>query len=57
MLRCDFCGHEFEEKDAGKGCGKCSGGCIGFHCPKCRYKVIPEPKFVTKIKSFFEKEK
>jgi rubredoxin len=55
MMRCVFCGHEFEESDGVTGCGTCPGGCHGIHCPKCGYKNIQEPVFLKRLKNMITK--
>jgi hypothetical protein len=52
MIRCGFCGHEFEESEGTQpGCGACAGGCHGIHCPRCGYKNVLEPAFLKRLKS------
>lgn len=58
MIKCGFCGHEFEESEGSQpGCGACFGGCQGIHCPRCSYKNIPEPETLKRFKSLFGKGK
>jgi predicted amidophosphoribosyltransferase len=57
MIRCGFCGHEFQDEEGIRGCGKCGkpGGCSMVRCPKCFYENPPEPALVKKIKGMFKK--
>ena len=56
---CSFCAHEFDETSAQAGCSGCgkSSGCNMIKCPKCGYEMPPEPRWVKKLKSIFNKEK
>jgi hypothetical protein len=51
---CGFCGYEFDENTARKGCGGCHGGCHSVHCPRCNYKNPQESNVARKLKSLFE---
>jgi hypothetical protein len=53
---CGFCGYEFDESIARKGCGGCHGGCHSVHCPRCNYKNPQESGVARKLKSLFEKK-
>ncbi len=56
MMRCGFCGYDFEEKEGIQGCKNCpmSGGCKMIKCPKCNYENPSEPFWVKKVKGFFK---
>ncbi len=56
-MKCGFCGFEFNEKEAGAGCGNCplSSGCRMIKCPRCNYENPPEPRLVRKIKKIIRK--
>ena len=44
-VKCSFCGMEFKEEEAQKGCAGCSltKGCRMIRCPRCGYEMPPEP--------------
>ena len=52
MTKCSFCGYEFEESSAKKGCGGCplSSSCSKVKCPNCNYEMLKEPALITFIK-------
>lgn len=51
---CGFCGYEYEETDAKKGCGSCPGGCHNVHCPRCNYKNPRESAVLNSIKDYLK---
>ena len=53
---CGFCGMEFDEQTAKKGCGGCHGGCHSVHCPRCNYKNPRETAVARGLKSLFGKK-
>jgi hypothetical protein len=55
MIRCGFCGHEFNEEEGIKGCGKCGKPCRSIRCPRCFYENPPEPAVVKKLKKLLKK--
>jgi rubredoxin len=59
MMRCGFCGYEFEEAEGLKGCKNCpmNSGCKMVKCPKCNYENPPEAGLVKGIKNLFSKDK
>lgn len=54
-MRCDFCGYEFAEEEAKKGCNCCpvGAGCKMIKCPRCNYEMPPEPALIKKLKKIF----
>lgn len=44
-MKCSFCGHKFNEKEAKKACKGCpvSPTCRKVACPKCGYEMPLEP--------------
>jgi rubredoxin len=56
MMRCDLCGHIFDETTVEqRRCGACAGGCHGIHCPKCGYKNLVTKDLFKQVKSLFSK--
>ncbi len=57
-MKCSFCGREFKEEEAAKGCGKCSlrKGCRMIRCPGCGYEAPPEPQWVKRLLAWRRKE-
>jgi len=57
-MRCDFCGYEFTEEEAVRGCGNCPVGaeCKMMKCPRCNYEIPLEPQWLKKVKKLFAKE-
>ena len=58
-MKCSFCSYEFDEKHALSSCAGCSklSNCTTIKCPRCGYKVPPEPKWLKRIFNIFNKEK
>jgi hypothetical protein len=54
-MRCAFCGHEFSEEEAIRGCKNCpvGNGCQMLKCPRCNYETPPEPVWIKKLKKLF----
>lgn len=52
MMRCGFCGYEFDPQQADTACPSCplSGGCQLFCCPRCGYQIPGESKLITWLK-------
>jgi Fe2+ transport system protein FeoA len=51
-MKCSFCGHEFREEEARRGCVGCpvSGGCGKLRCPNCGFEMpAPAPKVLSGI--------
>ncbi len=48
MIRCDFCGFEFDPACADQTCNACplAGNCGKLACPRCGYPVLPEAALV-----------
>jgi hypothetical protein len=49
MIRCDFCGFEFDPTCSTEdGCSGCplAGGCSHVTCPRCGYQMLPEAKLI-----------
>lgn len=57
MMRCDFCGCEFQEEEGNRGCKSCpvSAGCRMMKCPRCNYEIPPEPRWIGRLKKLFNK--
>jgi len=52
MIKCGFCGHEFDEKDGVAACGCCPLHitCDKSKCPKCGFEISKEPAIIKFIK-------
>jgi len=48
MIRCDFCGLEFDPACGEQSCTGCplAHNCIRIICPRCGYVMLPEAKLV-----------
>jgi hypothetical protein len=48
MIRCDFCGLEFDPACNQTSCTGCplANGCAHITCPRCGYVILPEAKLV-----------
>jgi rubredoxin len=57
MMKCGFCGHEFDEEEVNPGCKNCplASGCKMIKCPRCNYENPPEPAVVKKIKKILRR--
>src|SRR5208283_5579675 len=57
VMRCAFCGYEFEEEKGIKGCKNCptASGCKMVKCPRCKHENPPEPILVKRIKKYLKK--
>ncbi|EOC99525.1 hypothetical protein [Caldisalinibacter kiritimatiensis] len=57
MIKCSFCGYEFNEDEAAKGCKSCpmSKACNKYKCPNCGFEIPKEPKFIQLIKKWGRK--
>ncbi len=55
MIRCGFCGYEFDPAEGKRGCGGCSGGCHNVHCPRCGYKNPLESGLAQRLKQVMHK--
>jgi hypothetical protein len=53
-MKCSFCGMEFKEEEAKKGCAGCSltKGCQMIRCPRCGYEMPPEPGWIKRLKAW-----
>ena len=51
IIKCIFCGYEFEKQEAVLACKNCfmSKTCKKTKCPNCGYEIIPEPKWFSKV--------
>jgi hypothetical protein len=51
-MKCALCGYRFDEKDAQAGCNGCGllKKCDLIRCPNCGYEMVPEPKWIKKLK-------
>ncbi|MDA8235923.1 hypothetical protein [Desulfotomaculum nigrificans] len=56
-MKCSFCGVEFREDTANKGCSGCalSNGCRKIKCPRCNYEMMPEAGLVKLVKKWVKK--
>ncbi len=52
-MKCSFCGLEFKEEEARKGCAGCSltKGCQMIRCPRCGYEMPPEPEWIKRLRA------
>jgi uncharacterized paraquat-inducible protein A len=52
-MKCSFCGMEFEQEEAQKGCSRCSlaKGCQLVRCPRCGYEMPLEPNWIKRLKA------
>jgi hypothetical protein len=57
MMKCTFCGHEFNEHEAQAGCTACgiAKKCDLIKCPNCNFEMAPEPKWIKKLKALRRK--
>jgi hypothetical protein len=54
-MNCPYCGLDFKEKEARKGCARCSlvtKGCQRVRCPRCGYEMPAEPVWIKRIKTW-----
>jgi len=58
-VKCSFCGFEFKEDEAQKGCGVCAMGksCGYIRCPRCGYEMLKEATLVKWIRQWKEKKR
>ncbi len=56
-MKCDLCGFEFREEQAGAACKGCSfsRSCSLIKCPNCGYEIPKEPGFIKALKKWKEK--
>ena len=54
---CDLCGREFSESQGRTSCSSCGfwKGCEGVRCPYCYYEMVPRPKWVEGLFTFFNR--
>lgn len=54
MMKCSFCGREFDEAASAKSCSGCSlfGGCQLLKCPHCGYESPRETRLVRALKQW-----
>jgi len=54
MIKCSFCGHEFEEQESVASCSSCPmhKNCNKYKCPNCGYEIPKEPKIISIIKKW-----
>ncbi|MFZ5986331.1 MAG: hypothetical protein ACOYWZ_04280 [Bacillota bacterium] len=47
MMKCSFCGFEFNIENSRNGCAGCpmNKSCGKVKCPNCNYEMYPEPEF------------
>jgi len=59
MIKCSFCGTEFDENDSVKACAGCpmSKACNKLKCPNCGYEALKEPKLIRLIKGLFSSKR
>jgi len=52
VMRCSFCGCEFDEEEGAKTCGACAafGGCRMVMCPRCGYEMPQESSLIKLIR-------
>jgi hypothetical protein len=57
-MKCSYCGLEFKEEDAQKGCSGCSlmKGCGMVRCPRCGYEMPSEPKWIGRLRAWRTKK-
>ncbi|UCD35664.1 MAG: hypothetical protein JSU90_02185 [Nitrospiraceae bacterium] len=57
MMKCSFCGHEFDENRALGGCTSCGllKKCDLIKCPNCSFEMVPEPKWIKKLREIRRK--
>ena len=57
MIRCDFCGMEFDPACSQQSCDGCpvSRSCTRIVCPRCGYQMLPEAKLIKVVRSFLRK--
>ncbi|WDV45273.1 hypothetical protein PV797_17350 [Clostridiaceae bacterium M8S5] len=57
MIKCSYCGYEFNEKDTLKGCKTCpmTKVCNKYKCPNCGFHILKEPKIIKQLKKWVSK--
>ncbi|WP_202708581.1 hypothetical protein [Sporosalibacterium faouarense] len=57
MIKCSFCGYEFQADESKIGCSGCplSGTCNKYKCPNCGFEIPKEPKIIKLIKKWRHK--
>ncbi len=57
MIRCSFCGYEFEQSEAETACGGCPlvRGCHLIRCPRCGYEMPPPSALLRRLDAWREK--
>lgn len=57
MIKCSFCGHEFEEHEGVAGCASCPmhKNCNKHKCPNCGFEIPKEPKLISVLKKWRKK--
>ncbi len=58
MIRCDFCGYEFDPACTEKSCRGCpiSKSCGQIICPRCGYPTLPEAKLIGWLRAAFQRK-
>lgn len=55
-MKCDLCGHDFDETKRLEICQGCLGsGCKKIRCPNCGYETLLDPEIGSKIKKFLKR--
>ncbi len=51
-MKCSLCGFEFNEKEVQSCCSGCGliKGCELVKCPNCNFEMVPEPKWLKKLR-------
>ncbi|MGB8648185.1 MAG: hypothetical protein WCF84_23310 [Anaerolineae bacterium] len=59
MIRCGFCGCEFDPAAAPVACAACpvARGCHLIRCPHCGYEMPPEPALFKWFRRLAEKRR
>ncbi|KPU26674.1 hypothetical protein TR13x_08830 [Caloranaerobacter sp. TR13] len=54
MIKCNFCGYEFNENESQKGCHGCplNKSCNKYKCPNCGFEIPKEPKLIQLIRKW-----
>jgi rubredoxin len=58
-MKCSLCGYQFNIEEASSVCQGCvfSKKCSLVRCPNCGFEMVPEPKWIEKIREKIKKNK
>ena len=58
-MKCALCGYEFREEEGQAACAGCplARGCRLVRCPNCGYDMPAEPKLITALKAWRNRDR